>query len=73
MIVQLHRNYNNNMPLIMSDLNFANLAEILHVRVKARKMGTDIQDQQMCLTNDSGFRAISKYDETPGKQTPVKL
>ncbi len=36
-------------------------------------MGTDIQDQQMSLTNETGFRAVSKSDETPGKQMLVEL
>lgn len=36
-------------------------------------MGTDIQDQGMSFTNDSGFRAASKPDENPGKQMLVEL
>lgn len=73
MFVQLHCNYTINVLLIMNDPNVANLAEILHARLKARKMGTDIQDQQMSLTNETGFRAVSKSDETPSKQMLVEL
>lgn len=72
MFVQLHCNYTINVLLIMNNPNVANLAEILHARLKARKMGTDIQDQQS-LTNETGFRAVSKSDETPSKQMLVEL
>jgi len=57
----------------MNGPNVANLLEILHARLKARKMGTDIQDQQMSLTNETGFHSVSKSDETPSKQMPVEL
>lgn len=72
MFVQLHCNYTINV-LLMNDPNVANLAEILHARSKARKLGNDIQDQQMSLTNETGFRSVSKSDETPSKQMLVEL
>lgn len=36
-------------------------------------MGTDIQDQQMSLTNYSGIRVACNPDENPGKQMLVEL
>lgn len=73
MFVQLHCNCSNNVLLIMNDPNVASLAETNNMPDRRPGKWALTSRINKWLTNEKGFHALSKSDETPGEQMRVEL